>query len=165
MTTETNTDILNGLRVLIVDDEPDVLETLQDLLPMCHTTCAGSFEEAREALEKQEFDLAILDIMGVSGYELLSICRRKGIPAVMLTARALSADDVKKSFTEGAAYFLPKEEMVNIASFLAEIMSARAAGRNTWSGWYKRLASFCERTFGPDFKKKDSDFWDKITYY
>ncbi len=165
MTSETKTDILEGLKVLLVDDEADVLETLQDLLPMCQTTCAGSFDQARKALESQKFDLAILDIMGVSGYELLSICRRKAVPAVMLTARALSAADVKKSFTEGAAYFLPKEEMVNIASFLAEVMAARAAGRNTWSGWYKRLAAFCERTFGPDFKKKDPDFWDKITYY
>ena len=54
---------LDGKKVLIVDDEPDVLEALQELLSMCHVETAGSFEEAKEKLESQEFDLAIRTIV------------------------------------------------------------------------------------------------------
>jgi CheY-like chemotaxis protein len=157
--------ILQDKRILIVDDEPDILETLEDLLPMGHTTTAASYQEAREVLETQPFDIAILDIMGVSGFDLLEIAARKGIVAVMLTAYALTPENVAKSHRKGAAYYLPKEEMVNIASFLTEIMTAKAKGEDTWGSWYQRLSSFAERTFGPDYKKGDKAFWDKLTYH
>ncbi len=65
--------LLDGKRIIIVDDEPDVLGSLEDLLDMCRVTRASSFEPARELLENQYFDMAILDIMGVNGYELLDI--------------------------------------------------------------------------------------------
>ena len=60
-------ELIEGKRVLIVDDEPDVLETLEELLPMCDVVKASSFEEAKEQLEVQYFDIAVLDIMGVDG--------------------------------------------------------------------------------------------------
>ena len=48
----------DGKRVLIVDDEPDVLETLKDLLPMCDVVKASSFEEAKELLQTEYFHIA-----------------------------------------------------------------------------------------------------------
>ena len=39
-------DILKGKRVLIVDDEPDILETLSEMLEMCFTDTAPNFETA-----------------------------------------------------------------------------------------------------------------------
>ena len=63
--------LLDGKRLLIVDDEPDVLETLEELLPMCSLAKAHSFHEAKERLEGEYFDMAILDIMGVDGYDHL----------------------------------------------------------------------------------------------
>ncbi|MDP2862251.1 MAG: hypothetical protein Q8N95_05610 [Desulfobacterales bacterium] len=45
----------------------------------------------------ETFDIAILDIMGVNGYELLALARQHQVISVMLTARALSPEDVKKS--------------------------------------------------------------------
>ena len=83
-------DLIDGQRILIVDDEPDILKTLEDLLPTCDITTAATFEEGKECLEDQEFDLAILDIMGVDGYRLLEIAGDKGVITVMLTAHALS---------------------------------------------------------------------------
>jgi CheY-like chemotaxis protein len=49
--------LLDGKRVLAVDDEQDVLDTLVDLLPMCDLVTAPSFKEAREMLESQPFDV------------------------------------------------------------------------------------------------------------
>ena len=108
-----NKDLLDGKRLLIVDDEPDVLETLEELLPMCDLVKAHSFNEAKERLEAEYFDMAILDIMGVDGYELLEIANRRKVIAVMLTAHALSPEDTVKSYKEGAASYIPKEEMTS----------------------------------------------------
>ena len=98
---------LEGKNVLIVDDEPDVLDTLADLLPMCQVTKASNYEEAREALENRFFDVAILDIMGVNGYQLLDLAKKKHVIPVMLTAHALSVADTVKSFKDsGLRLFL-----------------------------------------------------------
>jgi len=59
---------LENRRILIVDDEPDVLDSLEELLNMCTTVRAGSFGEANTLLETQKFDIAILDIMGVDSF-------------------------------------------------------------------------------------------------
>ncbi len=160
----TKRDLIEGQRILIVDDEPDVLEALEELLPMCDLTKATTFEEAKKYLEDQEFDLAILDIMGVDGYRLLEIAGDKGVIPVMLTAHALSPEDTAKSYNEGAASYVPKEEMANIQVFLNDILEAKEKGKSFWWRWLDRLGPFYERTFGPDWQKKDKDFWKKFTY-
>jgi len=150
---------LEGKRVLIVDDEPDILETLEALLPMCHVTKASSFEEARDLFEKEYFDIAILDIMGVDGYKLLDIAKKKDVIAVMLTAHALSVDNTIKSYRKGAASYVPKDEMVRIATFLSDILEAKEKGENFWWRWLDRLGSYYEKKFGRDWKTEDKDFW------
>ncbi len=156
---------LAGKRVLLVDDEPDVLDTLEDMLPMCSVTKASHYQAAKDFLEKEPFDLTVLDIMGVEGYALLEVAVAKGVSAVMLTAHALSPDNLVKSFREGAASYLPKEEMVNIASFLEDILAAKAKGKSPWGSWYGRMAGFFERKFGPNWRKNDKEFWEKFPFY
>ncbi len=146
--------LLEGKRILLVDDEPDVLDTLEDLLPMCINTKAATYDQARTLLEEQYFDMAILDIMGVEGYELLKICNDKRVIGVMLTAYAVTPENIKKSYEDGAASFVPKEEMHNITTFLTDIYEAREAGKSFWWRWFDRLADYCERKFGPDWQKE-----------
>jgi len=150
-----NDSILNGKRILIVDDEPDILETLSDLLPMCKTTEAASFDQAKYLLENQYFDMAILDIMGVDGYQLLDICNQKNVIAVMLTAYAMTPADIKKSYENGAASFVPKEKMIDITDYLSDIYEAKEKGKNLWWRWVDRLANYCENKFGPDWRKEN----------
>ncbi len=161
----TAKDLLDGKRVLVVDDEPDVLDTLADLLPMCKVVKASNFEEASNYLETEYFDLAVLDIMGVEGYKLLEIANQRNVTAVMLTAHALSPENVVKSYKEGAASYLPKEEMVNIASFLNDVLDAQQKGKSTWSRWYDRLGGFFEKKFGAKWQEDEKDFWEKFPFY
>lgn len=158
-------DTLKGKRILLVDDEPDILDTLEDLLEECSTEKAGSYESALQQIQTEHFDIAILDIMGVYGYELLKHCVDKGITAVMLTARAQTPEDVLRSFKEGAAYYIPKQEMGRIEIFLEDILEAKKKGKSTWTGWYNRLAAFGQRTFGSDFAEEDDDFLEKLIKY
>jgi DNA-binding response OmpR family regulator len=148
-----------------VDDEPDVLDTLADLLPTCETVKASNFKAAKGYLESEYFDLAILDIMGVEGYQLLEIANQKDVTAVMLTAHALSPENVVKSYKEGAASYLPKEEMVNIASFLNDVLEAEEQGKSPWDRWYDRMGSFFEEKFGPKWQDNEKDFWEKFPFY
>jgi len=157
--------LLDGKRILVVDDEPDVLDTLEELLAKCEVVKASSFAAARDLIEQESFDLVILDIMGVSGYDLLELATGKNLPAVMLTAHALTPENIVKSYREGAAYFLPKEEMVNITSFLEEILEAHQKGKGTWDNWMNRLAGYCERTFGDKWQDTEKDFWDRFPFY
>ena len=150
----SETNRLEGKHILIVDDEPDVLETLTDLLSMCRLEVAGSFEEARDKLETHYFDIAILDIMGVKGYDLLKLASDKDVIAVMLTANAMTPRDLEKSYQEGAASFLPKEKMGDIQMFLNDVLEARAKGKSFWWRWFDRLADYFEHKFGPDWQKK-----------
>ena len=161
----TAKDLLEGKRILLVDDEPDVLDTLADLLPMCETVKASNFKAAKDYLETENFDLAILDIMGVEGYQLLEIANQRKVTSVMLTAHALSPENIVKSFKEGAASYLPKEEMVNIASFLCDVFEAQEQGKNTWVRWYDRMGAFFEKKFGSQWQDDKKEFWEKFPFY
>ena len=67
--------ILNGKRILAVDDEPDVLEVLQEEIlgtcPDCTFDKATTYEQADRMLKATAYDVVILDIMGVRGFDLL----------------------------------------------------------------------------------------------
>jgi DNA-binding NtrC family response regulator len=155
---------LGGKKVLIVDDEPDVLDTFDELLPMCQVTKAHSFEQARDYLKSQPFDIAILDLMGVNGYRLLDLARKKNVIPVMLTAHALSVDDTVRSFKSEAASYLPKDEMTDIVVFLNDILEAKEKGKNFWWRWMERFDGCYDRKFGPDWKKKDKEFWETFNF-
>ena len=83
----------------------------------------------------------------------------------MLTAHALSPRHVVKSFKGGAASYLPKDEMVNIADFLEEILEAEAKGKHLWWRWLDRWGDYYEKKFGPDWQKEDKEFWEKFKYW
>lgn len=158
-------EILKGKRIFIVDDEKDIIESVVELLDMCEIDSASSFEQAKELLERNYYDAAILDIMGVNGYELLDICRKRKVPALMLTAHAVSYGDLKKSVKKGASYYVPKDEIAQIDIFLADIFIAKEKDQNIWLRWYERLSKFSAERFGPDWKDKDKEFWDSIIKY
>jgi DNA-binding NtrC family response regulator len=157
-----NKNLIEGKQILIVDDEPDVLDTLEDLLPDCQVQKATSFENASALLDSRHFDMAILDIMGVDGYKLLEICTRKGVLAVMLTARALSVEDTVKSFKAGAAYYVPKDEIANIETYLNDILEAHEKAKSPWTRWLQRFVPYYNKRFGPDWQHRDKEFWDKF---
>ena len=153
--------VIAGKYVLIVDDEQDVLDTLVELLDMCRLDTASSFSEAKSLLEENDYDVAVLDIMGVDGYELLKIANSRNVPAVMLTAHALSSDNLKKSAEEGAAYYAPKDKINDIASFLADVFEAIDEGKSTWGKMFDRLGSFYDKKFhGTHWREEKAEYWE-----
>jgi CheY-like chemotaxis protein len=154
--------VIAGKYVLIVDDEQDVLDTLVELLDMCKLDTASSFSEAKKLLEGNEYDIAVLDIMGVDGYELLKIANSHNIPAAMLTAHALSSDNLKRAAEEGAVYYAPKDKINDIASFLADVFEAIDEDKSPWTKLIERLGGFYDKQFhGTHWREQEKEFFDK----
>lgn len=159
-----NLEILNGKKVLIVDDEPDVLETLCDLLYTCSVDTASNYENAERLLIENDYDIAILDIMGVRGYDLLEIATQKGISTLMFTAHALSSSDFAKSIKRGAKAYVPKQEMSEISTYVADLLIARQNGVERPGNWYRRLKSFFKKQFGDDWLAQYQESGKKVDW-
>ncbi len=157
--------ILKDKKILIVDDEKDILDTLNDMLSMCRIKKASSFKDAVELIETDYFDIAILDIMGVDGFKLLEKAVERKIPAAMLTANALSPENTVKSFRKGAVYYIPKEKMPEIKSCLIDIFGSIEKVKSFWERWLDRFAGYYDEKFGKNWKDDDKDFWDNFPNY
>jgi DNA-binding NtrC family response regulator len=151
------TDNLSGKKILIVDDEPDVFETLKELLDMCIVDYAQDFNTAEKYLSEYYYDAAILDIMGVDGYKLLTLARQRKIPALMLTAHALSPDHLVKSIRQGAFSYIPKHEMADIPKYLDDIIQSKQKDQKS-RNWFRKLSPFFDKQFGSDWKNQHKEF-------
>ena len=144
---------LKGKTVLVVDDEPDVLETVEEELDMCILDKAQDFETALQYLSSYTYDIVILDIMGVNGFELLQNAVDRGFPTVMLTAHALTPEALKKSIKLGAVTFLPKDKMSDLRSFLEDVVLGE--GKPIWQKFFEKLGAYFNKHFGPDWVERD----------
>jgi CheY-like chemotaxis protein len=155
--------ILNNRRILAVDDEPDILETLQEQLeeiPGLVLDKATDYETGYQLLRSWSYDLAILDIMGVRGFDLLNAAVQLKIPAVMLTAHALSVRSLRKSIEMGARAYIPKEKMSDIITFLEDVLTVEY--KTGWRRVFERLGGFFNLAFGPEWQKSEKVFWDQV---
>ncbi len=158
-----NNQTLNDKRILVVDDEPDILETLEELLEdMYMVDPASSFEAAVSCLKNNTYDVAILDIMGVRGYDLLEATHTLGIPTLMLTAHALTPDNLKKSIELGADAYIPKDKMVDISLYVEDVLISRQDKRKNNFKWYTRLRPLFDEFFGEGWKDPEKRFWDEF---
>jgi PAS domain S-box-containing protein len=123
---------LEGLQVLIVDDETDALDLITVELAQHGAIVTGvtNAEDAFKALEQQEFDVLISDIgmPNVDGYELIRHIRKqeegtqKRIPAVALTAYARVQDRMQAilaGFSTHVAKPVEANELVTVVASLA----------------------------------------------
>lgn len=150
--------ILQGKRILVVDDEPDVLDTVVEVLAASQVVTAETFDEARALIAAESFDLVILDIMGVNGFALLDACRVKRLPAAMLTAHAVNVESLNLAVKLGAVSFLPKEEIHRLPELVAEILEGLEQGQTHWAKLFKRLRPFFEEKLGVMWENDKSKF-------
>jgi len=148
--------ILKNKAVLIVDDEPDILDSITEQLDMCRIYRAKDYEIALQLMAGFKFDIVILDVMGVRGFELLKKSVSKGFPTVMLTAHALTPEALKESIQLGAVSFLPKEMMAELDTYLVDVVTQ--SKKMVWKNLLDKLGDYFDRQFGADWKEKDEFF-------
>jgi CheY-like chemotaxis protein len=139
-------DILKDRKILVVDDMPDMLDHVEELLDMCIVHKAKDHETALKLLEKHRYDIAILDIMGVDGFSILKQAVKNYIPSVMLTSKSITKDDLNKAAKLGAAAFLPKEKVADLDIFLSDIIKNN--GKPIWKKLFERLSKYFENEIG-----------------
>jgi CheY-like chemotaxis protein len=148
--------ILSGKRIMAVDDEPDVLTVLEEEIknacPDCTVDKATSFETGSELLKTGDYDIVILDIMGVRGFELLEMAVNRGFRVAMLTAHALTPEALKKSHDLGARAYLPKDKLGEIVPFLEDILQYDYLPG--WKRLLEKLEVYFDRRFEQNWKEK-----------
>ena len=149
-------DLLKDKVILVVDDEPDIVDTVKEVLDMCTVQTAQDYDTAIQYLLGYTFDIVILDIMGVDGFKLLKNSVYRGFPTVMLTAHALTPDALKQSIKLGAVSFLPKEKMAEIDTFLEDVVLG--GGKSVWGKLFAKLGSYFNTRFGSNWKEQDEFF-------
>ncbi len=153
--------ILNGKKILAVDDEPDVLtvleEEIRDACPQCLFDKATTFEAASKLIGSNPYDVVILDIMGVRGFDLLDLAVKKDMKVVMLTAHALSSDALKKSYDMKARSYLPKDKLGEVVPFLEDVF--KHDFESGWKNLFEKLHAFFTDKFESDWEKKTGLNW------
>ncbi len=158
---------LKNKHILAVDDEPDVLETIQEILEAADIDTAPDYKTASNKINETQYDLAILDIMGVNGIQLLEECVKRNIPAIMLTANSMNPESLVESIKKGAISYLSKEHLSVLDSMITELLSAKNQGKSTWKLLFEKLEGHFNKRFGKNWKDDDKEFWDKFdkNYY
>jgi DNA-binding NtrC family response regulator len=148
--------ILNHKKLLMVDDEPDILTTLEGVILESCTDCkidkATNYETAAEFLKSREYDLVILDIMGVRGFDLLEIAITEKFKVAMLTANAMNPEALKKAHDMGATAYLPKDKMGEIVPFLEDALQYEH--KSAWKRLMEKLDEYYTEKFGSEWKNK-----------
>jgi CheY-like chemotaxis protein len=156
--------VLNGKSILAVDDEPDVLtvleEEIREVCPQGRFDKASNNEEAVERMILLTYDVVILDIMGVRGFDLLELAVSRNFPVVMLTAHALTPDAMKRSFEMGARAYLPKEKLGEIVPFLEDVL--KYENLPGWKRLLEKLEGFFNERWGQYWKKSEEKFWKEF---
>ena len=87
------------IRILAVDDERPITELLRVTFERAGYSCGCAYDgiQAADLIEKETFDLILLDIMlpGIDGFELMDYIATTGIPVIFLTAKNAVSDRVK----------------------------------------------------------------------
>jgi DNA-binding response OmpR family regulator len=148
--------VLDGKRILIVDDEPDVLtlleQEIEEVGPNCRVDKATTYEKGAELINANTYDLVVLDIMGVRGFDLLALAVKRNFKVGMLTAHALSPEALKKSHELGAYAYLPKDKLGEIVPFLEDILTHEY--KTGWKRLLEKLGTYFDDQFAPDWKNK-----------
>lgn len=157
--------VLKGKTILAVDDEPDVLAILEDEIkatcPDCKFDKATTYEEAAKKLKSTDYDLVVLDIMGVRGFDLLDLAVSRNLKVAMLTAHALSPETLKRAFEMKARSYLPKEKLGEVVPFLEDVLTYEYLPG--WKRLFEKMKGFFDQKFETDWEKKTGMNWKEWT--
>ncbi len=145
--------------ILVVDDEVDILETIEEMLDIARLDLVEDYQTALEKIKSNDYDLAILDIMGVNGMQLLEEAVQRDIPAVMLTAHAMNTESLKESLHKGALSYIPKDSLSDLEIILGDLLKASDEGNPPWKLLFDMVGPAFNRKFGAHWKEADKEFW------
>jgi len=114
------------IKILIVEDEKPISDLLALSMKKAgyESTCVYDGVSAADVIEKELFDLILLDVMlpGIDGFELMEYIQEIGTPVVFLTAMG-TLDDKLKGLRLGAEDYIVKPfEMLEVSARVEGIL-------------------------------------------
>ncbi|MBT8342585.1 MAG: universal stress protein [Desulfatitalea sp.] len=109
--------MLDGLSILLVDDDPDVMESVENVLDMCIVYKASDANTAFKFLQRRSFDIVLLDVAGVNGWEILKLSVDKGFLTVIFTSQIQMDKDFDIA-GHNCVGFLLKENISELKDYL-----------------------------------------------
>ena len=120
-------------RILVVEDEKPINDLIVMNLSEAGYECTSALDglAAADILERESFDLVLLDIMlpGADGYELLDFIKPMGIPVIFITARGSMADKVRGLRLGADDYLVKPFEIVELLARVEAVL--RRAGKGS----------------------------------
>lgn len=123
------------VHILIVDDEKAISDLLRITLTNAgyKCTCAYTGSEAADLIERQSFDLILLDIMlpEIDGFELMEYIQEIGTPTVFLTAKISLKDKIKGLRLGAEDYIVKPFEVLEVLARVEGILRRHGNLQNT----------------------------------
>ena len=103
-------------RVLIIEDDPSLLDSLRDLLTLAQLECsvAASAEQGLAIFKADGASLVVCDVQlpDMTGYQVCQLLKRDGpskdIPVVLMSGRFTESEDIVQGIELGASDFFTK---------------------------------------------------------
>lgn len=106
------------IRILIVEDERPISSLIKMSLSKTGYNCTCVYDgiAAADILERERFDLILLDVMlpGVNGFELMEYIRPLEIPVIFITAKNAVSDRVKGLHMGAEDYIIKPFEVIEL---------------------------------------------------
>ena len=121
--------IPNDKRILAVDDDPDLLDVLEEEILAAHPDLkvekAVTFPQAIEKMIWVNYDAVILDITSGYGFKLLQLAQSRHLHVGLLTTYPVLPGHPRLSTQMAARAFLSKDRLGDVVSFLDKIMDGK----------------------------------------
>ena len=121
-------------RILVVEDEKSINDLIEMNLTEAGYSCDCAYDvmHAADILERESFDLVLLDIMlpKVNGYELLDFIKPMNIPVIFITAKGSMEDKVRGLRLGADDYLVKPFEIVELLARVEAVL--RRAGKTQY---------------------------------
>lgn len=114
-------------RILIVEDDPTISKLIDTNLALSsyQTVCAMDGRQAVEAMQAQQFNLALCDIMlpELDGFELLPYMKERGIPVVYVSAKGDVQSRVQGLWLGGEDYLVKPLDILELFVQMEKVLA------------------------------------------
>ena len=121
-------------KILIAEDEPPIANLIRAALDGPDYRCAWAADglSACDRLEREPFDLVLLDIMlpGADGYEVLNYCRTLEVPVIFLTAKGTLEDRVRGLRLGAEDYITKPFELMELLARVETVLRRVGKGKD-----------------------------------
>ena len=122
------------MHILIVEDEISIASFIETGLKSSGYLCTCAYDgiAAADLIEKQTFDLILLDVMlpGADGFELMDMIRPLDIPVIFITAKSAVSDRVKGLRLGADDYLVKPFELIELQARMEAVLRRHHKGMN-----------------------------------